>query len=426
MTEKRYDRVEETLFHDVLENGLHVYVDRKPDFAKSYAFFATNYGGMDMRFQLDGQWHDTPAGVAHFLEHKMFDTKDGNALQMLSANGASPNAFTSTDITGYYFDSTQKFEENLKILLSFVSVPWFTPESVAKEQGIIGQEIRMGDDDPDTQVFYSLMKGLYEHSPIRVDIAGTVESIARITDQTLYDCHKAFYNPGNMVLCVAGDVDPRRVCALAREILPAEGKGEIPRDYGQPESDRAFQPEVVREMEVSTPIFRLGWKAEPADKGPERLRRQLMGELACEALLGTSSPLYERLYEQGLVNDGFDYGYEAYPGVAILAAGGESRDPWAVRDAVAEEAQRIGREGIEENLWRRLKKAAYGSRVKTLNSFESVCVNLAQSHFNGVDYFTFPEIYDSMEKSDVEGCIRSWFTPERTALAVVRPRGSAK
>ena len=284
----------------------------------------------------------------------------------------------------------------------------------------------MGDDDPDTQVFYSLMKGLYEHSPVRVDIAGTVESIARITDQTLYDCHKAFYNPGNMVLCVAGDVDPRRVCALAREILPAEGKGEIPRDYGQPESDRAFQPEVVREMEVSTPIFRLGWKAEPADKGPERLRRQLMGELACEALLGTSSPLYARLYEQGLVNDGFDYGYEAYPGVAILAAGGESRDPWAVRDAVAEEAERIGREGIEENLWRRLKKAAYGSRVKTLNSFESVCVNLAQSHFNGVDYFTFPEIYDSMEKSDVEGCIRSWFTPERTALAVVRPRGSAK
>ncbi|MCI2106249.1 MAG: insulinase family protein [Intestinimonas sp.] len=426
MTEKQYDRVEETLFHDMLQNGLHIYVDRKPGFAKSYAFFATNYGGMDMRFQMDGQWHDTPAGVAHFLEHKMFDTKDGNALQILSANGASPNAFTSTAITGYYFDSTEKFEENLKTLLSFVSVPWFTPESVAKEQGIIGQEIRMGDDDPDTQVFYSMLKGLYEYSPVRIDIAGTVESIAQITDQTLYDCHKAFYNPGNMVLCVAGDVDPQRVCALAREILPEEGKGEIPRDYGKPESNRAFQSEVVREMEVSTPIFRLGWKAEPVDKGPERLRQQLMGELVCEALLGTSSPLYARLYEQGLVNDSFDYGYEAYPGVAILAAGGESRDPWAVRAEVMEETARICREGIEEHLWRRLKKAAYGNRVKTLNSFESVCVNLAQGHFNGTDYLTFPEVYDGIEKSDVEQCIRRWITSERTCLAVIRPKGSAK
>ena len=154
MVSKQYPRLGETVFHEILENGLHIYVDRRRDFQKSYAFFATNYGGMDMRFRLDGAWKNTPAGVAHFLEHKMFDTQDGNALQDLAANGASPNAFTSSAITGYFFESTDKFFDNLESLLSFVSIPWFTQESVDKEQGIIGQEIRMVEDDPENQVFY--------------------------------------------------------------------------------------------------------------------------------------------------------------------------------------------------------------------------------------------------------------------------------
>ena len=236
---KEYSRVGEKLYHTTLENGLHVYVDAKPGFQKSYAFFATNYGGMDMKFCLNGQWHDTPAGVAHFLEHKMFDTEAGNALQDLAANGASPNAFTSFALTGYYFESTQNFYDNLKILLSFVSVPYFTQESVDKEQGIIGQEIRMIEDDPENQVFYAMLEGLYGHHPIRTSIAGTIESISHITAETLYDCHKAFYSPGNMVLCVAGDVDPEQVCALAREVLPKESGGDIQRDYGAPEPHTA-------------------------------------------------------------------------------------------------------------------------------------------------------------------------------------------
>ena len=209
-----FPRVGERMYREVLENGLHVFVFPKPEFQKSYAFFATNYGGMDLRFCLDGTWHDTPAGVAHYLEHKMFDTREGNALQKLTANGASPNAFTSNAITGYYFECTEQFEENLKTLLSFVSVPYFTQESVDKEQGIIGQEIGMIEDDPDWKVFTNLMKGLYEHHPIRLSVAGSVESIARITPQTLYDCHKAFYDPANMVLCVAGNQD-RTVCGGA-------------------------------------------------------------------------------------------------------------------------------------------------------------------------------------------------------------------
>lgn len=423
MTPKQYPQIGETLYHTELENGLHIYVDVKPEFSKSYAFFATHYGGMDMRYYFDGGWQETPAGVAHFLEHKMFDTKDGNALQDLAANGASPNAFTSIDITGYYFESTEKFEENLRTLLSFVSVPWFTKESVDKEQGIIGQEIRMVEDDPGNQVFYGMLEALYARNPIRISIAGTVESIADITADTLYTCHAAFYNPGNMVLCVAGNVDPDRVQEIAQEILPAKGVTNIPRDYGEAENTRVFRPETVREMAVSTPIFQLGWKADPSPEGEEHMRRQFLGELCCEAVFGSSSPLYARLYSQGLVNQNFSYGFEAYPGCAFLTAGGECKDPWALRDAIAEEARRLEAEGIDQGLWERLKKAAYGNRVRGLNSFENICIGLAQSHFSGEEFFRFPEVFESITKADVERCISEWMTPERTALSVVKPKG---
>ena len=426
MVSKEYPRIGEKIYHAELPNGLHIYVDRRPEFQKSYAFFATNYGGMDMKFRLDGQWRDTPAGVAHFLEHKMFDTEDGNALQDLAANGASPNAFTSSALTGYYFESTEKFCDNLKILLSFVSIPWFTQESVDKEQGIIGQEIRMVEDDPDNQVFYGLMECLFDHHPIRVPIAGTQESISHITADTLYACHKAFYDPSNMVLCVAGDVDPEKICQAAREILPERPGAPVARgDYGAQEPAEVCQPMIQREMEVSVPLFQLGFKGEAAPEGEGALRQQLLGELACEALLGNSGPLYARLYREGLVNRNFSYGYESYPGCAFLCAGGESKDPEGVRAAVAAEAERIAREGIDPELWERLKKSSYGNRVRALNSFEHICISQAQSFFQGCDFLRFPEVYDSLTREDAQAMIARWVTPERTALSVVRPREEA-
>ena len=231
--ETNYPRIGETVLRTTLPNGLTVAVVPKPLYRKRSAFFTTRYGGMDMRFRLDGVWHDTPAGIAHYLEHKMFDTEDGNALQELSQNGAEPNAFTSNATTAYYFDCTEHFEENLRILLSFVSVPYFAQESVDKERGIIGQEIRMVEDTPDWRVYTNLLECLYHSSPARVAIAGTVESIAEITPETLYACHKAFYDPANMMLCVVGDVKPDEIAAIAEEILP-ESRGEvIERDYGQ-------------------------------------------------------------------------------------------------------------------------------------------------------------------------------------------------
>ena len=264
MEKLEFALVGESMYHEKLANGLNVFVFPKPDFQKGYAFFAANYGGMDMRFCLNGEWHSTPAGVAHYLEHKMFDTQEGNALQELAANGASPNAFTSNDITGYYFDSTEKFEENLRILLSFVSVPWFTQESVDKERGIIGQEIGMIEDDPEWKCFINLMAALYRHHPIRVSVAGSVESIAKITPETLYACHKAFYDPANMVLCVAGPVDPAHICAVAREILPGEA-GPIsypyPPQMEQPQQ-AAPDPKVISTKPLSMgpldPVDQLG------------------------------------------------------------------------------------------------------------------------------------------------------------------------
>ena len=257
-----YERLGETIYRETLPNGLKICVIPKPDHAKKYAFFATRYGGMDTRFQLNGRWLDTPAGIAHYLEHKMFDTKEGNALQRLAKNGAEPNAFTSNAMTGYYFDSTSHFDENLEILLSFVSVPYFTDESVAKEQGIIAQEIRMIEDNPDWQIYARMLRALYSVSTARTSIAGTVESISRITAETLYDCHKAFYTPSNMILTVVGNVDPVKVSDLARRILPKEGGPVIPRDYGsEPEAVGAKEARMA--MEVSSPQFLAGWKCRP-------------------------------------------------------------------------------------------------------------------------------------------------------------------
>ena len=425
MVSKQYPRVGETVFHEILENGLHIYVDRRRDFQKSYAFFATNYGGMDMRFKLDGAWKNTPAGVAHFLEHKMFDTEDGNALQDLAANGASPNAFTSSAITGYFFESTEKFFDNLKILLSFVSVPYFTQESVDKEQGIIGQEIRMYEDDPDWEVYLALMEAMYKSHPVRENVAGSVESISHITADTLYACHKAFYDPANMTLCVAGPVDPRHICEVAREILPKTPGPIAAKDYGQKEPPQAAKELVEMEMEVSAPIFQLGVKGDAPGRGEDGQLQQLVAELALEVLLGTSSPLYARLYRQGLINQSFTYGYESFPGCSFLCAGGESKDPAQVRQAVLEEASRLVREGIDRGLWERVKKGSYGAKVRALNSFEQLCVGQAQAFFQGGAYLDFARLFDAVTMEQAQKLLEEWVTPSRTALSVVRPKGGA-
>lgn len=422
MDKKLYPRIGEEVIWVTLDNGLPVCIVPKKGFSRKYALFATRYGGMDMRFRLNGQWLDTPAGIAHYLEHKMFDTEDGNALQELAMNGAEPNAFTSNAITCYYFDSTEKFYENLEILLSFVSVPYFTDESVEKEQGIIGQEIGMIEDNPEWQVYKQLMQSLYHTSPARTPVAGSVESIREITAQTLYDCHRAFYTPANMCLVVVGDVEPQQVLDIARRVLPKDSGELIERDYGAEEPTEAARAYAEERMEVSMPSFLVGFKCPPQHGGEEQHRFTAIGELACDVLMGESSPLYARLYSQGVINGSFGAAFDILPGAAYAYAGGDSKDPKAVAEAILAEAQRLVREGVDEDYYKRIVNANFGAALRELNSFESIAVSMAEGWFQGYDPYRFPEIYDSITAADVLAFLRENVTRSHMALSVIAPK----
>lgn len=421
MEVKKYDAVGETLYTETLPNGAVVMVIPKPGYKKSFACYSTNYGGADRRFKYGGEWIDTPAGVAHFLEHKMFDTQDGNALNILSANGASPNAWTSSAMTTYYFECTEGFEENLQTLLSFVSVPYFTKESVDKEQGIIGQEIRMTDDEPGYVVHFNLLKALYEENPARDSVAGTVESIAQITAETLYACHKVFYNPSNMVLCVAGDVDPAAVCETARRVLP-EQPGELPlRDYGKVDEQPYTTRETQVAMAVSAPQFMFGCRVSAAEQGEGRLRQSVLSSLAAEYLAGRASPLFTELYERGLVKNDFGAGFSYAGGSAVFLAGGESREPKTVVDRFASELEKIRQQGIDRELFRRVKNSEYGGNIRALDSFSTLCTSLAAAHFAGYNALDEIETLSGVTAEELEDFILAAIRPEALAVSIISP-----
>lgn len=420
MNERNYPRIGETVLETTLANGLKLFIVPKPQHERKYAFFATKYGGMDRVFIRGGERNETSAGIAHYLEHKMFDTREGNALQQLSQNGAEPNAFTSNAMTGYYFDCTEGFAENLRILLSFVSIPYFTEESVEKERGIIAQEIRMVEDSPDWQVYERLLACLYRSSPARVPIAGTVESISGITAETLYDCHKAFYCPSNMALCVVGNVDPDEILKIAQEVLPGERGEEIRRCYGEEEPGGAAEKETRTQMEIALPQFLVGFKCEVNEK--ELMRQSLIGEMACDVLLGDSSPLYQRLYDEGLINASFGGGFDQLPGVACLCAGGESEQPEKVSDEILKEAQRLAREGIDPDFFEQIRRASFGATLRALNSFENIAVSMVDGYFRGFDALRFPEVYESITRRDVEQFLRRNLTEECRAISVIEPK----
>ncbi|MDR0491319.1 MAG: insulinase family protein [Oscillospiraceae bacterium] len=420
---KEYAKIGERVYSGKLPNGLSVFVVPKRGFHKSYAYFATDYGGADRRFRLGDAWIDTPEGVAHFLEHKMFDTEDGNALTALSANGASPNAYTSTDITAYHFESIEKFSENLELLLSFVSIPYFTAESVEKEQGIISQEIQMVEDDPDYCLYYGLMKSIFRHNPLRDSVAGTIESISKITAETLYDCHKVFYNPSNMALCVVGDVEPSKIFEIAEQTLPKEPADVPERDYGPLET---LQPDVARfesAMEVSLPIFLAGCKAKAATRGPDSLRLELTSALALDLLAGQSSPLYLRLYSEGLICSDFSASFESAAGAAYSMFGGETRDPESVLREIKKEIVKLTASGLDKGLFERTKKAALGSQIRSLNSFDAICAGIVGGHFRGYDAFDSIELLSTVTEDDIIAFYNENLSPDNMAISIISPKG---
>lgn len=414
--------LDERIMETTLANGLPIKIVPKPGFSKKYAYFVTRYGSIDTKFRWNGREFTTPDGVAHYLEHKMFDLPDRDVMQEFSALGANPNAFTNFFMTAYYFSCTEHFLQCLRLLLTYVSTPYFTQESVEKERGIIEQEIRMCEDRSDIKVEEDLFAALFRHHPARVPIAGTVESIGKITAQTLLDCYRAFYTPSNMILCVVGDVDPEEVVRTAEEILPPERQPAAERDYGPPEDLRCYKNRMERRMDVAMPTFQMGVQCPWPGRGPAGMRQQIVGDLAAEALMGESSALYLQLYEQGLIDASFGAGYEDLPGVALLSCGGDSRDPQAVQAAILAEAERLGREGIEEDMFQRLKKSALGRRVRGLDSFDGTCYRLCASYFDGVRYLDFPEVYASVTKEQTEEFLRQTMQADRCAMSVVWPR----
>lgn len=420
---KNYPHLRETVHEQRLGNGLLTRVVVKPGFTKAHAFLAVDYGSMDTAFSFAGKCYCSPNGVAHYLEHKMFDMPDGNVMQLFSQYGGNPNAFTSYDITAYYVECTDHFEENLQLLLRYVATPYFTEESVEKERGIIAQEIRMYEDNPDSRVFENLFSAMYASHPIRNNIAGTVESIGRITAQTLYDCYNAFYKPENMMLCVVGDVDPELVFGMAEKIVPKASEDTVPvRDYGEPERMLPKEREICGAMEVAMPMFCLGFKTEPAAFGSDSMVQEIIGELSAELLAGESSALYTRLYEKNLIDPGFSCGYEGLKGMGMLTASGDSCDPWAVREAILQEAERISAEGIDISLFNRLKRSSLGRRMRDLDSFDSVCYRMCAYHFEGTDYFSFPELFREVTPELVAQFLRRTVTEERCAISVIEPK----
>ena len=416
------DQLRETFYEERLPNGLLIRVIPRPDFAKTYSFFATDFGSIDTKFTMDGKVYETPAGVAHYLEHKLFDMPEGNVMQQFSALGGSPNAFTGYSMTAYHVESTENWRENLELLLRYVSTPYFTEESVEKEQGIIGQEIRMYEDSSGSRMYENLFAALYQHHPIRVPIAGTVESIQDITAQTLYDCHKAFYDPSNMMLCVAGPVDPELVVKSAREILPKTPGGVGGRDYGPAEPLTAEKmARVEQNMEVSMPGFTVAFRCDTPKTGADILRQELVGDLAAELLVGESTAFYTKLYEDGLIDCDFSAGYEGVKTLGMLSIGGDSNEPERVVDAVLKEAERLGREGADEALFQRLKRSAFGRRIRELDSFENICYRMCQSTFEGAFYYDFPDLYRSITLDETVKMIRDTVVPQRAALSLIYP-----
>ena len=422
MTRIEYPELDETLYQQTLANGLTVCVVPRKGFTKRLAYFVTDYGSVHTQYSLDGKDYQSPAGVAHYLEHKMFDLPGNRDVSAeFAALGASTNAFTSYDMTAYYFSCTENFDACLRLRLEFVSTPYFTEESVEKERGIIDQEIGMNEDAPDSVVFENRVRAMYARHPIRVPILGTRETIRQITPEVLYSCHRAFYAPGNMLLCVVGDVDPEAVARIAeqqlgREALPV---GKKQKDWAEPMT--CPRPEITAKMEVAMPMFNLAFKCEPLGTGDGAIREEMVADLAAEALFGESSELYLKLYEEGLIDSSFGGGFETIDGCAMLLCSGDSEDARAVREAILAQAEKLTREGLPEGDYLRMKRSALGRRIRGLDSFDATCFRICAYHFSDFDYFRFPEIYRQITAEEIIAFLARVVKRERCCLSIMEP-----
>ncbi|MEG2930845.1 MAG: pitrilysin family protein, partial [Ruthenibacterium sp.] len=405
----------------ILENNLTVLVHPMPGFTGVHAVYGTRFGSADRCFCMDGKQYCMPSGIAHFLEHKMFENEQGDAFTLYAKTGASANAYTSFDKTCYIFTAASRIPENLDILLGFVSHPHFTKETIAKEQGIIGQEIKMYDDAPDWRLMFSAYQCLYHSHAVREDIAGSVESIAQITPELLYACTDAFYRPENMVLSVAGNVSMEEVlAACARADIPA--KAGVVERVEMPEPKSVRQREMTFSMPVAKPLLGLAFKEKPLSGAPLVI---LKGEIICdmltELICGSMTPLYRRLYDEGLVSPGFSGEFLNLPGATSILFGGETNEPETVRALLLEEILRLRHSGVDAQLFTLCKNLMYGEMVQDLESVDDVAAGMAGAFFKGRTPAQEMETLAALTVNDVNAALQTMLCEEVSATVIIRP-----
>jgi len=415
-----YEYIDEEIFVGEI-NGLKTYVVPKKGFSKYYAMLTVKYGSKDIKFSInDGEMKEYPLGIAHFLEHKLFEEKEGNIFDRFALLGSSPNAFTNFNITSYYFTATNNFVENLRLLIKFVFNPYFTEENVEKEKGIIEQEIRMYEDNAGFRVYFNALEGMYKSYPVRYDIAGTVDSIRKITPGMLYDCYNAFYTPQNMALIVVGDVEPNKVEELAKELVPLDRASNTFEKYKFENEREIFNKDKYLKLGLSIPNFVIGFK-EYQQKVEEKdiLRKRVIMDIVSKMLFSKSSFIYERLYDLGLINDSFGYEYSIEKEYSHFILSGESKNPKEVMKVLLEELNKLKRESIAVKDFERMKKVLTGVFISKFNSIDGLGYTLNEYAAKEIDLFYYYELLKVVSITEIEEAIKNLFNNENCVLSIV-------
>ncbi|PBB05921.1 EF-P 5-aminopentanol modification-associated protein YfmH [Salimicrobium humidisoli] len=427
MKTQEFHQINETIHEEKMDNGLQVFLLSKPEMVKTYGIFTTDYGSIDQTFTPLGEDKEitVPEGIAHFLEHKLFEKEDRDVFQDFTKLGASANAFTSFTKTAYLFSATSHVYENVRTLVDFVQDPYFSEQSVEKEKGIISQEIRMYDDQPDWRGFFGTIGSLYHKHPVKIDIAGTVDSIQHITKDDLYTCYETFYHPSNMVLFIAGNFEPEQMMDFIRENQQRKDFPEAPeinrRFPREPAS--AFKSEEAIEMAVSTPKAYVGLK-EQVDglSGEEILHNELLSDMLLDHYFSTSGKFYDELYQSGLVDDSFHFETEWEREFGFTILGGDSRKPDAFLRRLKKMLLSVKEEKISTEDFEKMKRKKIGEFMRALNSLEFIANQYTHYHMLGVNLFNvLPEI-ESLKKEDMEEFIENWIQESQMTTFQVKPK----
>ncbi len=418
ITEIKSERAGDSYYKIDHPSGLTIYVYPKEGYNSAYAIFGTRYGSVNTCFSVDGGEKITvPDGIAHYLEHKLFESEDGDAFVRYAKTGANANAYTSFEKTCYLFSCTDRFDDSLEILLDFVQKPYFTAQTVAKEQGIIGQEIKMYDDSPEWRVMFNMLEAMYKNHPVKIDIAGTVDTIAEITAEKLYDVYNVFYNLNNMVLCVSGNITVEQVLKTADRMLKPCEKHDIT-NYFEDEPYEICEPYVEQSFPVSVPLFNLGFK-ERADKALNE-KKLAQTDILLSMLASNTSELYRSLMDSNLINSTFSYELFEGPGYCSVIFGGESRAPKQAAEMIKQYIQRVKKDGLDKNDFEIAKKAVYGDMVSALNSVSSISNAITDYHFNGNELFAHIDAVADTEFEDVCERLGEMLDVNNCSLSVVK------